>query len=1162
MEHDIEHFIGRWKASGAAERANYALFLSELCDLLDVPRPEPKQPDDAANAYVFEKDVTFQHADGTTSIGRIDLYRRGCFVLEAKQGVDAPEPQALPLVKRPAKSKAGHGQRGTVRWDHTMVAARAQAEQYARALPTTEGWPPFLIVVDVGHCMELYADFSLQGKSYLQYPNAQGFRILLDSLTSEGTRALLSTVWTDPASLDPSRRAARVTREVAEHMAVLARSLEAQGQDAETVAGFLMRCLFTMFAEDVKLIPKDSFTDMLVKLRGNAGQSVVMLGMLWQNMDKGGFSPLLATNVLRFNGSLFANPEALPLTEQQLELLIEAAKFDWQDVEPAIFGTLLERALNPKDRHKLGAHYTPRAYVERLVMPTIVEPLREDWANVKAAGVALASQDDFDGACREVEAFHGRLCKTKVLDPACGTGNFLYVSMEHMKRLEGEVLDTLKDLGRHSSLFQAAEVKGYSVTPEQFLGIEVNPLAAAVARVVLWIGYLQWHFRTRGRTMPPEPVLKTGDNIQCRDALLAWDGDPELVLDDQGKPVTRWDGESTKPHSVTGEPVPDESKRVPVYRYRNPHKAEWAAADYVVGNPPFVGNWRMRGALGEGYAETLRATYPEVPESVDYVMYWWSNAAELVRTGTARRFGLITTNSLPQKFCRRVLEHHMNGDPPLSLLFAVPDHPWVDAADGAAVRISMTVGEAGARPGRLCVVARETETVGDAVKVEFFERIGRIHADLKIGADVASTVPLLANDRLSSRGMSLHGAGFIVTPEESFSLGLGRIPGLEKHIRHYRNGKDIMATPRGVMVIDLDGLSAEDVRLRYPEVYQWVAERVKPERDQNNEPYRRQFWWLFGRKNTDLRSFLRGLPRYISTVETSKHRVFVFLGADILPDNKLVNIGLAHALHLGVLSSRLHVTWALAAGARLEDRPVYVKSTCFDSFPFPACTDSQQARIRELGEALDAHRKRQQALHPDLTLTGMYNVLAKLRSGEPLTAKERTIHEQGLCSVLKQIHDDLDAAVFEAYGWPATLTDEEILERLVALNHERAEEEKRGLVRWLRPDHQNPAGKAAGLEQPAAKRGELFETEESDEAEAVPAATPVAVAQGRKLPWPDSVPEQVQAVRSMLASMPAPVTAEAVAKRFQRARKDRVRELLDTLVLLGQARKVGDGYGA
>ena len=300
---EVQQFIERWKASGASERANCQPFLSELCDVLDVPRPEPARADKEHNHYVFEKSVTFRHSDGTTTNGRIDLYKRGCFVLEAKQGVSPPHVHLVVSSQQKRKRRAGHGRRGSAQWDHSLVAARAQAEQYARALPASEGWPPFLIVVDVGHCIELYADFTTQGKAYLQFPNAQGFRIHLDALADEKTQTLLRTVWADPMSLDPSRHAAKVTREIAEHMAILARSLEVAGHSPTAVAGFLMRCLFTMFAEDVNLIPADSFTQILTKLRGNAAHAAVTLRMLWENMDQGGFSPLLMAKVLRFNGT-------------------------------------------------------------------------------------------------------------------------------------------------------------------------------------------------------------------------------------------------------------------------------------------------------------------------------------------------------------------------------------------------------------------------------------------------------------------------------------------------------------------------------------------------------------------------------------------------------------------------------------------------------------------------------------------------------------------------------------------------------------------------------------------------------------------------------------------------------------------------------------------
>ena len=359
MHHaDIGEFIARWKSSGASERANCQGFIYDLCDVLEVPRPDPSRADDG-NTYVFEKAVKHRYADRGASDGRIDLYKRGCFVLEAKQGSDAVVPAFAPKRRR-----KGHGVRGTVTWDHAMERAREQARRYARALPVSEGWPPFLIIVDVGHCIELYADFSGQGKAYLQFPDAQGFRIGIDALAAPETRELLRKVWTAPDALDPSRRAARVTEDVAAQMAALARSLEEAGHGPRRVSGFLMRCLFTMFAEDVLLLEKpDAFTRLLEGLRGKAEHAAVSLEALWRDMDRGGFSLLLQETLPRFNGSLFKDCEALPLTEDQLESLIRAGRTDWQDVEPAIFGTLMERALDKDERHKLGAHYTPRAYV-------------------------------------------------------------------------------------------------------------------------------------------------------------------------------------------------------------------------------------------------------------------------------------------------------------------------------------------------------------------------------------------------------------------------------------------------------------------------------------------------------------------------------------------------------------------------------------------------------------------------------------------------------------------------------------------------------------------------------------------------------------------------------------------------------------------------------
>jgi hypothetical protein len=1128
----IEGFINAWKASGGAERANYVLFLSELCDQLGVPRPEPTKTDDNGNSYVFERTVTFQHGDGSTSPNYIDLYKRGCFILEAKQGSNKAEKPLFPELTK--KLKTGTAQRGTQGWDKAMLAAKYQAERYAKALPLDEGWPPFLVVVDVGHSIELYSEFSCTGKAYLPFPDPRTHRISLDDLTKPEVQELLRLVWIDPHSLDPGKRSAKVTREVADQLARLAKSFEASGHSAEKVGNFLKRCLFTMFAEDIGLIPKNCFTELLKSLRGQAEKYAPMAESLWQTMRDGGFSPVLREKLLRFNGGLFEEAEAIPLSEEQLEMLILAGKADWQDVEPAIFGTLLERALNPTERHHLGAHYTPREYVERLVLPTVVEPLRTDWEAVLAAAVALAGQDKQDDAIAQLKEFHHRLCNIRVLDPACGSGNFLYVTFEHLKRLEGEVLDALEGFGEKQDYLG---FEGVTVDPHQLLGIEVNPRAAAITDMVLWIGYLQWHYRTLGNVQPPEPVIKKFRNIECRDAVLAWDH-TEPVLDDDGNPVSRWDGVTTKVHPVTGEQVPDEAAQVPLVEYINPRKAEWPEADYIIGNPPFIGNKRMRNSLGDGYVEALRNAWKNVPESADYVMYWWHKAANTMRKNNLRRFGLITTNSLTQEFNRRVLQQHLSAKNPLALSFAIPDHPWVDSADGAAVRISMTVGKLASdgSKGSLLTVRSEREGTSEGLILDFVTRWGVVRSDLTAGANVSSASPLSASNGISNRGMIPHGEAFLVTQENVGSFG-SNAP-----LRPYRNGRDLTSRPRNVFVIDTFGFSEEELREQHPAVWQWLFERAKPERDHNKRATIRERWWLFAEPRKVLRSAHVGINRYIATVQTAKHRFFVFLDANILPDDKLIAIATDDSFYLGVLSARTHIVWAIAAGAALEDRPVYNKSKCFDAFPFPNCTEQQKTHIRELAESLDAHRKRQQEQHPDLTMTGMYNALIKLRSGEELTAKERTVHEQGLVSVLRQLHDDLDGAVAAAYGWPVDLPDEEILQRLVDLNKERSKEEENGLVRWLRPEYQNPQGTQAQTQ------GKLLETEQIK-----------APDTKQKLSWPKTLPEQVAAVRNVLAQQDGPVTVLQVKENFKHAREPKVLEILATLASIGQARELEDG---
>ncbi len=580
----IEDFIARWAGAGGSERANYQLFLTELCSLLGLPQPDPASDDTEQNAYVFERRVDISNPDGTTNRGYIDLYRRGAFVLEAKQTGKELDSQG---------------------WDKAMLKAQNQADQYVRALPAEEGRPPFIVVTDVGRSLELYSEFTRSGGTYVPFPDPSSHRIRIEDLRDSAIRERLQLLWLDPDALDPGKHAARVTRQISDRLAELARSLEQDGYEVERVAHFLKRCLFTMFCEDVELLPKGSYTELLEKLKGQPEHFANSMRALWETMNRGGFEGQLMAEVQRFNGGLFRDIDPIPLSRDQIQLLIEAGRADWRYVEPAIFGTLLERALDPRERHKLGAHYTPRAYVERLVMPTLIEPLRQEWSAIQVAAETWLQQEKPDKALEQLRAFHYRLCQVRVLDPACGSGNFLYVALEHLKRLEGEVLNLIRDL---SAGQQAFDTEGLTVDPHQFLGLELNPRAAAIAEVVLWIGYLQWHYRLYGKLNLPEPILRDFHNIEYRDALVEYDG-REPMLGNDGEPVTIWDGISYKTSPITGELIPDEDQRIPVYRYINPCKAEWPEADFIVGNPPFIGASTMRRALGDGYVDAVRDTY-------------------------------------------------------------------------------------------------------------------------------------------------------------------------------------------------------------------------------------------------------------------------------------------------------------------------------------------------------------------------------------------------------------------------------------------------------------------------------------------------------------------------------------------------------------------------
>jgi len=1071
----------RWAPAQPAERANFQTYLSELCAALGVVPPRP-----AGTGYQFEYPVKVVARDGTEAVNFLDCYKAGHFALEAK---DYEIGRSSDLLLR---------------------KAFGQVRTYASYVP--EERPPYLIVLDVGKTLLVWDRWNGDYGGF----NA-GRRIDLAHLAErDDDAALLKDVFENPAARDPRAKAAAVTKEVAAHLANLAAALEGQGLTQERVARFIMRCIFTMFAEDIGLLRDEPFRALLGRAADDPAVFTRYAGELWAAMDAG--DDFLLRKLLRFNGHFFKDHEAVPIGRDALLILQMAAEADWQHVEPSIFGTLLVRALDPEERHRLGAEFTPRAYVERVVRPAVEEPIRECWTAVQAEVLQLRERGkpkDVAQAEQRLRDFHSWLRGLRFLDPACGSGNFLYVTMHLVKRIELEVIRAIEEVtGRH-------EIRFEEVGPAQFHGIEIKAWAREIAELTLWIGYHQF-WREHHDVQPPEPILQDTGTLECRDAVLAWDKLGEDPSRSRPDPTPRM------VHPVTGALVPDPEAIRHYFTYENARQAEWPQADFIVGNPPYLGTKRMREEFGDGYVEALRESYPDLPDAADYVMHWWHKAAMEVAAGRTLRAGLLTTNTITQSQNRAVVA--AAAEQGARVAWAVADHPWVDEIDGAAVRVAMTVIMRNPPAATLVQVGEDAQEMRSL-------RATRLNADLTITADVASAsaIPLLAQEGLSSFGFMISGAGFILEPDEAARL----VAADERHaaiIRPYRNGRDLASRPRGVYLIDF-GLRDEGEARAFPVLFDIVRDRVKPFKEAKREPSSHRYWWRFARPRGELRAALHGVPRYIATGETARHRLFSFLDASVAPDHRLICVASDDAFLFGVLSSTLHVAWALAAGGRLEDRPVYNKTLCFDPFPFPDPPKTLRARIAEVGERLDAHRKAALERDERVTMTGMYNVVDKLRSGAVLTKKEQAVHTLAACGVLKDLHEDLDRLVAEAYGWEWPLPKDVILERLVALHDERFREEQAGKVRWLRPDYQLPRfGK--GVEAPAPEL-----------------ALPAAARQAKPIPkpaWPATAVEQIGAIKGLLAA--ESLSAAEIAGRFEGGRPDLIRRHVETLLLMGELR--------
>jgi len=1086
----LQALAERWADAAPAERANLHLYVTEFCDALGVARPRP-----AGSGYEFESPVKVVSAKGQEATKFIDLYKAGHFVLEAKdQGRDDPEGRLLQEAFGHARVKAGQ---------------------------VSGGPPPYLLVLDVGNTIRVWDRWN---GSFGGFTSAR--RIPLRTLHERPDDIeLLRDIWENPEARDPQVKAAAVTRHIAERLASLASSLEKRGHHPEEAASFLIRCVFTMFAEDIELIPDHPFQTALEDIGLTDPEEFrETIEALWAAMDKGERFGL--RKLLHFDGHFFRDARALPLTREDIAILLEAAEANWSEVEPSIMGTLLVRALDPTERHRLGAQFTPSAYVQRLVKPTVEEPIRERWTQVQAEVLQLLDANrknprkekaDRQTALSRLRDFHEWLRGLRFLDPACGSGNFLYVTLRLVKQVEAEVLRSIEEVEGHP------DVQLEEVGPWQFHGIEIKPWAREIAELTLWIGHFQIWRELHSRTQPPEPVLRDTGNLECRDAVLAWDE----IWDDPAR--SRPDPTPRILHPVTGELVPDPGRTLPYLVYSGARPAEWPDADFIIGNPPYMGRWRQREEFGDGYVDALRAAYPEVPDDADFVMYWWYRAAREVTDGSTLRAGLITTNLIRQKQQRGLVEAAQSAG--ANIIWAVGDHPWVDEVGAADVRVSLTVVACGGAD------ATEVE-VDNEGRVTSQRRVARLNSNLKAGADLprATKEPLLANKGLSSNGFNVVGRGFLLGPDEAASL-LESDPRHRDIIRPHLSGRDLASRARGVWIIDF-GLRGEDEAREYPVLFDLVRTRVKPQRDANNDRAARERWWQFARNREAFRDGTKGLSRFIATPYVAKHRYFVFLPKGTAPDDTLRVIASDEPTLLGVLSSRIHTTWAVAAGGRLGvgNDPRYNQTLCFWTFPFPNLDKELRNSVGTLAQRIDKHRWAAMEGSSPAALTRIYNVLEKLRAGESLTPAEREVHDRAACGVLLDLHNELDALVAEAYGWPWPMERDEILQRLVDLHDERVEEERAGKVRWLRPEYQIPRfGK--DIEVPP---GELDLGEEPVPTPAVPT-----------MPWPSTTIEQIGALQDLLKRSPSTL-AEAVSA-FKGARRDQVERHLGTLVMMGEA---------
>ncbi len=866
-----------------------------------------------------------------------------------------------------------------------LEAAHRQLLLYAGAL----GNPPLLVTSDIERIV-----------IRTNWNNTISARtdILLAELADPAKRQILKATFSNPDSLKPGKTRAILTAEAASEFAELARRLRARGHDPQAVAHFVNRLVFCLFADDVGLLPAGLFERMLGTARKMPAQFAPFAAELFRAMQnpggRVGFEP-----VQWFNGGLFDDDTALPLERDDIASLERAAALDWADIDPSIMGTLFERGLDPDKRSQLGAHYTDREKIERLIDPVIRRPLLAEWAAVKASieaalvREAAAKPRTTTRTKARAEAvaayrrFLDRVRAFRVLDPACGSGNFLYLSLLALKDIELQASVEAEALGLDREFPQ--------VGPEAVLGIELNPYAAELARVSVWIGHIQWA-RRHGLPAPADPVLRSLDTIECRDAVLAPDGT----------------------------------------------RAEWPKVDAIVGNPPFLGDKAMIGGLGEEYVAKLRKAYAgRVPGAADFVCYWVEKAREALEGGRTARAGLVATQSIRKGASRTVLDRVRACG---TIFEAWSDEPWT--LEGAAVRVSL-----------LCL---GNSTIPDPPHLDGIA-VGEIFADLSAGAiDLTRARRLVQNEGICLQGVT-KGGGFEVDGDLAAKwiaepVNANGRPNSDV-LRPWINGQDVTGRPAGRWIVDFADRPLTDVEY-YSKPFGHVVSVVKPDRDTNRREAYRRMWWRHVERRPGLRTATGGLGRFIVTSRVAKHRLFSWCAGSTLPDSRLYAIARDDDTSFGILHSRLHEIWALALGSRhgVGNDPTYNNQSCFETFPFPdgltpdrpATAYADDPRAQAIAAAaVELVARRDAWLNPPDLVQRVPEVVPGfpdriLPKSEQAAAilKKRTLTNlyntrftpEG--AWLDGLHRRLDEAVAAAYGWPADIAEDDALARLLALN--------------------------------------------------------------------------------------------------------------------------------